>query len=62
MKQLIFAWAFVCIAYFVWRYMPARPKFFVWQFIKSHAFAVIVIFGSFVGFLIWQANTSTKLF
>jgi hypothetical protein len=62
MRQLIFAWAFVCLLYFVWRYAPARPKFFVLRFIQEHAFWVIAIFGTFVGFLVWQANTSTKLF
>lgn len=62
MRQLILVWAFVCVAYFGWRYMPPRPKFFVWQFIKEHAFWVIAIFGSIVGFLFWQAGTSTKLF
>jgi len=62
MRQLIFAWAFVCLIYFVWRYLPSRPKFFVLRFIEAHAFWVIAIFVALIGVLFWQGATSTKLF
>lgn len=62
MKQIILAWALLVTAYFGWRYLPPRPKFFAQQFIKTHAFWVIAFFGAIIGVLLWQAGTTTKLF
>lgn len=62
MKQIILAWVLLAAAYFGWRYLPPRPKFFARQFLKTHAVWVSAIFGLLVGFLFWQADTTTKLF
>jgi len=52
----------VFVVYFTWQYAPARPKFFIKEFLSRHFFAVaafvIILFGAL---FLQTANHSTKI-
>jgi hypothetical protein len=62
MKHLLIILFTVFVVYFAWQYAPARPKFFIKEFLSRHFFAVaafvIILFGAL---FLQTANHSTKI-